>query len=132
MGMSNDEIGAMIAGGSMPEVGENKKVKKVQKKNPDAVSPEVTAEVEVDSNLLISQDDVDGLLASFVCDSQTTNNKISLLEEIHSAILDSGRLTLPQWMNLRKKLSEIEALIPHIDLIIRLKGKKERAAMELS
>lgn len=131
MGMTNDEINAMIAGESAPEVTEKRKNKRTSKKDTHVSNPDVSADNSVESNFAISQAEVDSVLAFFVTDDDKTNsNKQSLIEEIHSAILDSGRLTLAQWMNLRKKLREIEELIPHIDLIIRLKSKKERSALE--
>jgi len=45
----------------------------------------------------------------------------SLVSELKKAILDSGKLELEQWFSLREQLQEIEELIPHIDLIIKLK-----------
>ena len=68
---------------------------------------------------IISQNEVDDLLRinEFIeCDS-----KDSLLHELKQAILDSGKLDLDQWIELRDQLHEIEELIPHIDLIIKLK-----------
>ena len=38
---------------------------------------------------------------------------------------NSGKLKLKEWHTLRRKLQEIEELIPHIDLIIRLKEQRE-------
>jgi hypothetical protein len=129
MGMTNDEIAAMIAGGEVPKIVDSAKGKRPAKKNKvEAATPVAAEDNDVDLNMLISQADVDSVLTLFVSDDGNNNNKQMLIDEIHTAILDSGRLTLAQWVNLRKKLSEIELLIPHIDLIIRLKGKKERAA----
>ncbi len=51
---------------------------------------------------------------------------VSLVDEIREAILDSGKLSLHAWQDLRARLREIEELIPHIDLIIRLKQKQKR------
>jgi len=68
---------------------------------------------------IISQNEVDDLLRinEFIeCDTQD-----SLLHELKQAILDSGKLDLDQWIELRDQLHEIEELIPHIDLIIKLK-----------
>ena len=48
----------------------------------------------------------------------------SLVEELKHAILDSGKLELDQWQTLRDHLREIEQLIPHIDLIIKLIKEK--------
>jgi hypothetical protein len=129
MGMTNDEIAAMIAGGVVSKIAESAKGKQPAKKDKvGAVTPVTAEENAVDLNMLISQADIDSVLTLFVSDDGNNSNKQMLIDEIHTAILDSGRLTLAQWVNLRKKLSEIESLIPHIDLIIRLKGKKERAA----
>jgi hypothetical protein len=129
MGMTNDEVAAMIAGGTVPKISECAKGKRPTKKDKvEAAKPEVSDDNAIDENMLLSQADIDSVLTLFVSDDGNNNSKQMLIDEIHSAILDSGRLTLAQWVNLRKKLSEIELLIPHIDLIIRLKGKKERAA----
>jgi hypothetical protein len=68
---------------------------------------------------LISQADLDNLLRinEFI-DQQDEN---SLVSELKEAILDSGKLELFQWESLRDHIREIEELIPHIDLIIKLK-----------
>jgi hypothetical protein len=68
---------------------------------------------------LISQADLDNLLRinEFI-DEQDEN---SLVSELKEAILDSGKLELFQWESLRDHIREIEELIPHIDLIIKLK-----------
>lgn len=126
MGMNNDDIQKMI---DSMEDGDTS-LDEVEEK---VVEPEVAQEAkkspEAGSSLLISQDEMDSLLSTFVSDD--TGEHESLLEEIHSAILDSAKLTLIQWVNLRKKLREIEELIPHIDLLIRLKSKKEKEKPEL-
>lgn len=57
--------------------------------------------------------------------SKDENQKTDLITEIHEAILDSGRLSLEEWTALRDKLSDIERLIPHIELIIQLKRTKD-------
>ncbi|MCM8527919.1 MAG: hypothetical protein NE327_15465 [Lentisphaeraceae bacterium] len=77
-------------------------------------------------NVTISQDEIDDLLtlADFI-ESQDEKNKHSLIDELKYAILDSGKLKLTEWNSLRRKLREIEELIPHIDLIIRLKEQRE-------
>lgn len=49
----------------------------------------------------------------------------TLINEIKEAILDSGKLKLEQWETLRQHIKEIEELIPHIDLIIKLKKAKQ-------
>lgn len=68
---------------------------------------------------IISQDDIDSLLR--INEFIETDDGNSLVEELKQAILDSGKLELDQWQSLRDHLEEIEALIPHIDLIIKLK-----------
>jgi|SaaInlStandDraft_1057018.scaffolds.fasta_scaffold756180_1 hypothetical protein len=75
---------------------------------------------------IIDQNEIDELLAisDFIEQKGKNNNEHSLIEEIKSAILDSGKLSLREWNSLRKKLNEIEEVIPHIDLIIRLKEQK--------
>lgn len=75
---------------------------------------------------IVSQDEIDDLLAiaSFI-ETEDKNDHHSLIEELKSAILDSGKLKLKEWHTLRRKLQEIEELIPHIDLIIRLKEQRE-------
>ncbi len=71
---------------------------------------------------ILSQSDLDDLLRinEFI-DPQDEN---ALVEELKRAILDSGKLELHQWQALREHLKEIEELIPHIDLIIKLKKDK--------
>lgn len=71
---------------------------------------------------IISQKDLNDLLRinEFI-DQQDEN---SLVSELKSAILDSGKLELEQWTSLRDHIQEIEELIPHIDLIIKLKKEK--------
>lgn len=75
----------------------------------------------------ISQNEIDELLtiADFIQQKDKKQEQHSLIEEIKSAILDSGKLSLKEWAALRRKLHEIETLIPHIDLIIRLKEQKQ-------
>ena len=68
---------------------------------------------------LISQDDIDKLLRINEFIDQHDEN--SLVSELKQAILDSGKLELTQWEILRDHIREIEELIPHIDLIIKLK-----------
>ena len=74
----------------------------------------------------ISQNEIDDLMAiaDFIEQKDKKEDQHSLIEEIKSAILDSGKLSLKEWNALRRKLHEIESLIPHIDLIIRLKEQK--------
>lgn len=71
------------------------------------------------SDDIISQDDIDSLLR--INEFIEPDDDNSLVEELKQAILDSGKLELHQWQSLRDHLEEIEALIPHIDLIIKLK-----------
>ncbi len=72
--------------------------------------------------LLISQDELDNLLQlnEFIEDQKNH----ALVSELKKAILDSGKLQLEQWESLREHIREIEELIPHIDLIIKLKKEK--------
>ena len=74
-----------------------------------------------EENFLISQDEINDLLTigGFISDNKDDK---SLIFEIKNAILDSGKLSLREWRSLRARLKEIEKLIPHIDLIIELKG----------
>lgn len=76
------------------------------------------------SNNLLSQDEINDLLTINGFISEGKEQK-SLIDEIRSAILDSGKLQLAEWKSLRTRLKEIEKLIPHIDLIIELKQKTE-------
>ena len=80
---------------------------------------------EVDANL--SQEEIDRLLSisGFIGDTGSSDRK-SLIDEIKDAVLDSGKLSLDQWLGLRDRLKEIERLIPHIDLIIELKQKLKK------
>lgn len=71
------------------------------------------------SEQIISQEDIDSLFR--INELIETDDKSSLVEELKQAILNSGKLELEQWQSLREHLGEIEALIPHIDLIIKLK-----------
>jgi hypothetical protein len=75
----------------------------------------------------LSQEEVDRLLSisGFIGDAATSDGK-SLIDEIKGAILDSGKLSLDEWMGLRDRLKEIERLVPHIDLIIELKQKLKK------
>jgi len=68
---------------------------------------------------IISQDDIDSLLR--INEFIEPDDENSLVAELKQAILDSGKLELQQWQSLRAHLGEIESLIPHIDLIIKLK-----------
>ena len=83
---------------------------------------------QVDNNDLefkISQDEMDQLLQINDFINETKSQQNSLVSEIRSAILDSAKLKLSEWKSLRNSLSEIEELIPHIDLIIKLKTDTE-------
>lgn len=68
---------------------------------------------------IISQADLDKLL--HINEFLEQEKDDSLVSEIKQAILDSGQLEIRQWEALRNQIREIEALIPHIDLIIKLK-----------
>ncbi len=103
MGMSNEEIAALMAEGEIAK-------------------EEIPTSFE-DNKLILTQDEMDSLLSGFVSDDETGNE--NLIDEIYEAILDSGQLSLMQWVKLRERLRQIEELIPHIDLIIRLKSKNE-------
>jgi len=73
---------------------------------------------EVEKSIL-SQADLDSLLRINEFIDQHDEN--SLVSELKRAILNSGKLELGQWEVLRDHINEIEELIPHIDLIIKLK-----------
>ena len=75
---------------------------------------------------LLSQEEVNKLLNINTLISSTSHAKVSLVEEIKSAILDSGKLSSAEWISLRGKLREFEELIPHIDLIIKLKNEERK------
>jgi len=79
------------------------------------------AKVNTKENI-ISQDDIDSLLR--ISEFIEPDDENSLVEELKHAILDSAKLELEQWQTLRDHLGEIEELIPHIDLIIKLKKEK--------
>ncbi len=70
---------------------------------------------------IISQADLDQLL--HINEFIGQNDKNSLVSELKQAILDSGKLEIEQWQSLREHIKEIEELIPHIDLIIKLKNE---------
>lgn len=76
----------------------------------------------ISQNDLISQSDLDNLLRISEFIEQRDEN--SLVSEVKKAILDSGKLEIFQWESLRDHIREIEELIPHIDLIIKLKREK--------
>jgi len=74
----------------------------------------------VDKELeILSQADLDDLLC--INEFIEQQDEKSLVSELKMAILDSGKLELAQWQQLRNQIREIEQLIPHIDLIIKLK-----------
>lgn len=74
----------------------------------------------VDKELeILSQADLDDLLR--INEFIEQQDEKSLVSELKMAILDSGKLELAQWQQLRNQIREIEQLIPHIDLIIKLK-----------
>ncbi len=72
------------------------------------------------------------LLNGFLEDDQPGGGKSSLIDEIKDAILDSGKLRLGEWRALRARLSEIERLIPTIDLIIELRTRRGEPGAERS
>lgn len=77
-------------------------------------------------NDYISQTQIDELLKiDDLIKEGAEKEETSLIAEIKNAILDSGKLKLTAWVTLREKLSEIEELIPHIDLIIKLKEQQQ-------
>jgi hypothetical protein len=73
----------------------------------------------------LDQSELDDLLRinGFLSDEGRASGK-TLIDELQDAILDSGKLTLPQWKDLRERLREIEKVIPHIDLIIQLRERR--------
>lgn len=73
----------------------------------------------------LDQGELDELLRinGFLADDGKVSGR-TLVDELHEAILDSGKLTLRQWKDLRSRLQEIERLIPHIDLIIALRERR--------
>ena len=75
---------------------------------------------------LVSQSEVDELLNIHDLIEGKRETQRSLIDEIKEAILDSGKLTVEEWRSLRDRISEIESLIPHMDLIIKLKEAQER------
>ncbi len=77
------------------------------------------AKIKSEEHELISQAELDNLLC--INDFIQDDGKNSLVNELKRAILDSGQLELAQWLSLREQLQEVETLIPHIDLIIKLK-----------
>ncbi len=136
MGMSNNEIAALIAGADGDADGDDVNVplenseskdnggkKKKKRKETQSNSDENQIPLEESGVPFISQEAMDSLLGGFVADDDDSNE--NLIDEIHEAILNSGKLSLMQWVKLRERLREIELLIPHIDLIIRLKSKNE-------
>lgn len=72
----------------------------------------------------VSQEEIDRLLrlSGFLADDDGIHR--SLIDEIEEAILDSGKLSLPEWITLRSRLREVERLAPTIDLMISLKQKR--------
>lgn len=75
---------------------------------------------------LVSQAEMDELLNIHDLIEGKRETQRSLIDEIKEAILDSGRLKLEEWRSLRERIREIEGLIPHMDLIIKLKEAAER------
>ncbi len=75
----------------------------------------------------LAQEEIDRLLLinGFLAEPSDTSKK-NLIDEIQDAILDSGKLSISEWVALRDRLKSIERLIPHIDLIIDLKAGRRR------
>ena len=75
----------------------------------------------------IQQDELDRLLLinGFLAEP-TDHARKNLIDEIEDAVLDSGKLSISEWVALRDRLKFIERLIPHIDLIIELKSGRRR------
>ena len=71
---------------------------------------------------ILSQDELDNLLQ--LNDFIEKQKNQALVGELKKAILDSGKLQLAQWESLRDHIREVEELIPHIDLIIKLKKEQ--------
>jgi len=82
--------------------------------------------VEPKKKNLVSQAEVDELLNIHDLIEGKRESQRSLIDEIKEAILDSGKLTVEEWRSLRDRIREIETLIPHMDLIIKLKEAQER------
>ena len=75
--------------------------------------------MEAEKNLL-TQKEINDLLAINELIDDKKENK-SLVDEIKYALLNSGELSLRDWKSLRAQLKELEELIPHIEMIIKLK-----------
>lgn len=71
----------------------------------------------------LSQNEVDSLLMRFI--SKQVEQK-TLVEEIKEALLDSAKLSLAEWHELRDRIREIEELSPHIDAIIKFKTEAKK------
>lgn len=81
---------------------------------------------------MLNQEQIDQLLALQDFIRQSAEQRDSLIEQIKDAILDSGKLALNDWVKLRSILTEVERLIPHIDLIIRLKQERVMVSRRLT
>jgi hypothetical protein len=90
-------------------------------------SPSTNRHAKTAEEANLSQEEIDRLLSisGFISDTNTGDRK-TLIDEIKDAILDSGKLSLDEWMGLRDRLKEIERLIPTIDLMIDLKQKLKK------
>ena len=90
-------------------------------------SPSTNRHTKNSAEANLSQEELDRLLSisGFISDGNTGDRK-NLIDEIKDAILDSGKLSLDEWMGLRDRLKEIERLIPTIDLMIDLKQKLKK------
>ncbi|HEX3133282.1 MAG TPA: hypothetical protein VHX44_06820 [Planctomycetota bacterium] len=90
-------------------------------------TPATSRPMKDGSDANLSQEELDRLLSisGFIGDGGQTDRK-SLIDEIKDAILNSGTLSLDEWMGLRDRLKEIERLVPTIDLIIELKQQLKK------
>ncbi len=118
--MSNDEIEALMANSG--ENSEETSKAEASSTSESSDSSDNSFDMELPTGF-ISQEDMDSLLTGFVAEDSEGNE--NLIDEIHGAILDSGKLSLMQWVKLRERLREIEEIIPTIDIIIKLKSKNE-------
>lgn len=71
----------------------------------------------------LSQNEVDSLLMRFI--SKQVEQK-TLIDEIKEALLDSAKLSLVEWHELRDRIREIEEVVPHIDAIIKFKSEAKQ------
>lgn len=79
--------------------------------------------VDLQEREIITQAELDKLL--HINEFIGQSDQDSLVSELKQAILDSGKLELAQWQSLRDHIKEIEELVPHIELIIKLKSQAQ-------